>query len=86
MGIRTCPAGVGALAHEIVRHRHERRKRRRYLCEELGLTHIDQVQPRYLQGSLVTPDRCGRRGSSHRCKVATIPFLAEGRSWFCCAG
>lgn len=45
---------------------------RRYLVEDLGLETIDQVQPRYLQGFLVTLDRRGLRGSSRRRKVATI--------------
>ena len=44
----------------------------RYLCDELGLETVDQVQPRYLQGFLVTLDRRGLRGSSRRRKVATI--------------
>lgn len=44
----------------------------RYLVEDLGLETIDQIQPRYLQGFLVTLDRCGLRGSSRRRKVATI--------------
>jgi integrase/recombinase XerC len=47
----------------------------RYLTEELGLERIDQVQPRYLQGFLVTLDRRGLRGSSRRRKVATIRSL-----------
>ena len=36
---------------------------------------IDQVQPRYLHGFLVTLDRRGLRGSSRRRKVATIRSL-----------
>src|SRR5215212_4789618 len=48
---------------------------RRYLTEELGLERIDQVQPRYLEGFLVTLDRRGLRGSSRRRKVATIRSL-----------
>lgn len=44
----------------------------RYLVEDLGLETIDQVQPRALQGFLVTLDRRGLRGSSRRRKVATI--------------
>jgi integrase/recombinase XerC len=47
----------------------------RYLTEELGLERVDQVQPRYLQGFLVTLDRRGLRGSSRRRKVATIRSL-----------
>jgi site-specific recombinase XerD len=46
-----------------------------YLTEDLGLERIDQVQPRYLQGFLVTLDRRGLRGSSRRRKVATIRSL-----------
>jgi site-specific recombinase XerD len=46
-----------------------------YLTEELGLERIDQVQPRSLQGFLVTLDRRGLRGSSRRRKVATIRAL-----------
>lgn len=44
----------------------------RYLVEDLGLETVDQVQPRSLQGFLVTLDHRGLRGSSRRRKVATI--------------
>jgi site-specific recombinase XerD len=47
----------------------------RYLAKELGLERVDQVQPRYLQGFLVTLDRRGLRGSSRRRKVVTIRSL-----------
>ncbi len=47
----------------------------RYLTEELGLERVDQMQPRYLQGFLVTLDRRGLRGASRRRKVATIRSL-----------
>jgi site-specific recombinase XerD len=47
----------------------------RYLTEELGVERIDQVQPRYLQGFLVSLDRRGLRGSSRRRMVATIRAL-----------
>lgn len=47
----------------------------RYLTEQLGLLHIDQVRPRHLDGFLVTLDHRGLRGSSRRRKVATIRSL-----------
>jgi integrase/recombinase XerC len=47
----------------------------RYLTEQLGLVHIDQVRPRHLDGFLVTLDQRGLRGSSRRRKVATIRSL-----------
>ena len=47
----------------------------RYLTEQLGLVHIDQVQPRHLDGYLVTLDQRGLRGSSRRRKLATIRSL-----------
>ncbi|MBA2595109.1 MAG: tyrosine-type recombinase/integrase [Chloroflexia bacterium] len=47
----------------------------RYLTEQLGLVHIDQVRPRHLDGFLVTLDQRGLRGSSRRRKVATMRSL-----------
>ena len=47
----------------------------RYITEQLGLVHIDQVRPRHLDGFLVTLDQRGLRGSSRRRKVATIRSL-----------
>ena len=47
----------------------------RYLTEQLGLTLIDQVQPRHLDGYLATLDAKGLKGSSRRRQVSTIRSL-----------
>ena len=47
----------------------------RYLTDQLGLTTIDQVLPRHLDGYLTTLDAKGLKGSSRRRQVSTIRSL-----------